>query len=76
MRQKSCKDLGYVHTGTISYRSDFWNGKVDCSHASGLLSYEFWDLFSRVRYHIVPKHFAPKQAKENLMCQQISNTAE
>ena len=55
----------------LSYRSDFWNGKVDCSHGSGPLSYQFWDLFTRVRYRIVPKHFAPKQAKENLICQQI-----
>ena len=23
----------------LSYRSDFWNGKVDCSHGSGPLSY-------------------------------------
>ena len=60
----------------LSYRSDFWNGKVDCSHESGPLSYQFWDLFTRVRYRIVLKHFAPKQAKENLLCQQISNTAE
>ena len=60
----------------LSYRSDFWNEKVDCSHGSGPLSYQFWDLFTRVRYRIVPKHFAPKQAKENLICQQISNTAE
>ena len=60
----------------LSYRSDFWNGKVDCSHGSGPLSYQFSDLFTRVRYRIVPKHFAPKQAKENLICQQISNTAE
>ena len=42
----------------------------------GPLSYQFWDLFTRVRYRIVPKHLAPKQAKENLLCQQISNTAE
>ena len=55
----------------LSYRSDFWNGKVDCSHGSGPLSYQFWDLFTRVRYRIVSKHFAPKQAKENLICQQI-----
>ena len=55
----------------LSYRPDFWNGKVDCSHGSGPLSYQFWDLFTRVRYRIVPKHFAPKQAKENLICQQI-----
>ena len=55
----------------LSYRSDFWNGKVDCSHGSGPLSYQFWDLFTRVRYRIVPKHFAPKQAKKNLICQQI-----
>ena len=53
------------------YWSDFWNGKVDCSHGSGPLSYQFWDLFTRVWYHIVPKHLAPKQAKENLICQQI-----
>ena len=60
----------------LSYLSDFWNRKVDCSHGSGLLSYQFWDLFTLVRYCIVSKHFAPKQAKENLICQQISNTAE
>ena len=60
----------------LSYRSDFWNGKVDCSHGSSPLSYQFSDLFTRVRYRIVPKHFVPKQAKENLICQQISNTAE
>ena len=60
----------------LSYRSDFWKGKVDCSHDSGPLSYQFWDLFTRVRYGIVPKHFAPKQAKENQIYQQISNTAE
>ena len=60
----------------LSYQSEFWNGKVDCSHGSGPLSYQFWDLFTWVRYRIVPKHFAPKQAKENLICQQISNTAE
>ena len=59
----------------LSYRSDCWNGKVDCSHGSGPLSYQFWDLFTRVQYSIVPKHFAPKQAKENLICQQISNNA-
>ena len=60
----------------LSYRSEFWNGKVDCSHGSGPLSYQFWDLFTRVRYRIILKHFAPKQAKENLICQQISNTVE
>ena len=60
----------------LLHRSDFWNGKVDRSHGAGPLSYQFWDLFTRVRYRTVPKHFAPKQAKENLICQQISNTAE
>ena len=25
----------------LSYRSDFWNGKLDCSHGSGPLSYQF-----------------------------------
>ena len=60
----------------LSNRSDFWNGKVDCSHGSGPLSYQFWGLFTRERYRIVLKHLAPKQAKENLLCQQISNTAE
>ena len=34
----------------LSYRSDFWNRKVD----SGPLSYQFWDLFTRVRYGTVP----------------------
>ena len=48
--EKLKQELGYVHTGTISYLSDFWNGKVDCS----LLSYQFWDLFTRVRYRTVP----------------------
>ena len=37
----------------LSYRSDFWNGKVDCSHGSGPLSYQVWDLFTR-GYAIVP----------------------
>ena len=60
----------------LSYRSDFWNRKVYCSHGSGPLSYQFWDLFTLVRYCIVSKNFAPKQGKENLICQQISNTAE
>ena len=71
----SWQKLGYVHTGTISYRYRtgliFGTEKVDCSYGSGPLSYQFWDLFTRVRYRIVPKHFALKQAKENLICQQI-----
>ena len=62
---------------SYSYQSDFWNGKVDCSQGSILsVIVPVLDLFTRVRYRIVPQHFAPKQAKENLTCQQISNTAE
>ena len=38
----------------LSYRSDFWNGKVDCSQGYGPLSYQFWDLFMRVRDPTVP----------------------
>ena len=51
----------------LSYWCDFWNGKVDCSHGSGPLSYQFWVLFTRVRYRTSPCYCAPKLTKEYLV---------
>ena len=68
--QKTCLLGPHSHGNDIvplSYQSDFWNGKVDCVY-TGPVHYRtsFWDLFTKIRYRIIPKHFVPKRAKENL----------
>ena len=74
--QKTCQ-LGLCSHGNdivlLSYWSDFWNGKVDRDYTCPVhFRTSFWVVFTQIRYRIVPKHFAPKRAKENPIYQQIS----
>ena len=39
-----CSHGNYI---PLSYQSNFWNRKVDCSYGSSPLSYQFWVLFKQ-----------------------------